>query len=136
MDKDTEEFWAAYREEVDYPGLTGMDASAKERLDALPDFEGFMVGGPIKMTDLYCLPKDTLDAWVQKYISHIEDSPTAEVCKCTWLIHPDDVELPPVKQRKKVSIQHSRCMVHTKLGFLTGFFLFTFPEESADAKDE
>ena len=96
--------------------------------------------------------EDTLPALVSQYVSLLETEPSRLTCKCTWRIHPEDMhisedccrhcghalelfnsdsgkceafncECTKNAGRRMVLIdEHERCPVHTKEGFLLGFF--------------
>ncbi len=107
-----------------------------ELLDALGvDYPGLMeveyTSGVTK--EWISIPVDELEALVRKWVDHVETAPTDDVCLCEWLFHPDDAHLPKTKQRRKKAVEHPRCPVHTKLGYLLGFFVFTFPTEEGNA---
>lgn len=119
-----EEFWDAYREE------TGVDASAKERIDRLPDFEGMTVVhfDSAETTEWLSIPRLRIPQLAEQYIDYIKLSPTDDVCLCEWVTHPDDVDMPRIKQRRKRGNEHPQCKQHTSIGFLLGFFAWMFPD--------
>jgi hypothetical protein len=104
---------------VDYPGL-------EDTIYPIKVEEGVS-------TQWLSIPVVRLEEMVRKWVDYVETAPTSQVCLCEWLIHPDDTELPAPKQRKKKAVEHPRCPVHTKMGYLLGFFVFSFQEESTDA---
>lgn len=61
-----------------------------------------------------------------QYIEAIETQRTDDWCRCEWIIHPDDVNLPKGKRRKRRGDQADDCPVHTKEGFLIYFFEWVF----------
>jgi hypothetical protein len=59
---------------------------------------------------------------VQAYISMVETERTNRLCKCEWIIHPDDKEKPEGSRRIHKGQESPHCPVHTKFGFLLYFF--------------
>lgn len=116
------ELWEALKadaaeEVIEYPGLYGT-------IYPVAVEEGVS-------TKWYSLPEVQLEELVRKWVDYVETAPTSQVCLCEWITHPDDEHLPIPKQRRKKVVEHPRCPVHTKMGYLLGFFLFTFPPEEA-----
>ena len=68
------------------------------------------------------LPIKELPFMVQAYVNHIETERTNRLCKCEWIIHPDDVDKPEGSRRIRKGQEHAACPVHTKIGFLLYFF--------------
>lgn len=104
-----------------YPGLEG----TTHQLTVLDSVEG-------TAEEWFSIPIRGLPGLVDKYIDFIMTGPTDVVCQCEWVIHPDDVDKPKGQRRRKRGQEHPKCMQHTKLGFLMGFFVYTFTPESAD----
>lgn len=94
---------------------------------AYPGLESTVEEGP-GWGEFFAVPRAELESLANKYTDFIKLSPTDVVCKCEWLVHPDDVDLPIGKRRVKRSKEHPRCKQHTSIGFLLGFFAFVFPE--------
>lgn len=70
----------------------------------------------------------SIDGWssdvklhIGRYVRAIEIGISDELCKCDWIIHPDDLDKPKGKRRKRRSTPHFDCPVHTREGFLFGF---------------
>lgn len=61
---------------------------------------------------------------VADYTTWVETAETAEVCKCEWIIHPDDINKKPEegKRRMRRGDTSLDCPAHTKEGYLLGFF--------------
>jgi len=76
---------------------------------------------------------------VQAYINMIETERTNRLCKCEWIVHPDDVNKPEGTRRVHKGAESPYCPVHTKLGFLLYFFDHYFHSKCAicppDCKD-
>jgi hypothetical protein len=70
-----------------------------------------------------CDPED-LPLMIDKYVKDIETQETDDLCLCLWRIHPDDVDKPSDKQRKRRMDEHPVCPLHTKAGFLLYFFVW------------
>lgn len=87
------------------------------------------------------LPKHEIPSKVAEYVSAMETQRTNEWCKCQWIVHPDDVDLPAHGERKRRMRRgdtHPQCAVHTKEGFILGFFEWYFrdvPESEEDTGD-
>lgn len=62
-----------------------------------------------------------LPGLVAAYVGMIEKERTNRLCKCEWIIHPDDVDKPEGKRRVRKGEATLDCPVHTKEGFLLGF---------------
>lgn len=90
-----------------------------------------------------------LHALVTSYIGALETEASADWCKCQWITHPDDAEVPkdccrvclrkknvlehPAQfnmdgshdfrgVRKRRDDEHPECPVHTREGLILGFF--------------
>lgn len=102
------------------------------------------------VTDNYILvPKADIWEWAKEYSRWVETAETDETCRCLWRMHPDDIGTKPghctkCGNKKKHSLHveeseepdshlfrgmrkamvdtHPQCPVHTKEGFLSGFF--------------
>lgn len=61
-----------------------------------------------------------------KYFAAMETQKTDDWCRCEWIIHPDDVDLPKGKRRKRRGEQAFDCPVHTREGMLIYFFEWVF----------
>jgi hypothetical protein len=71
----------------------------------------------------YSIPISGLPDLVAAYVKIIESGETATSgCKCQWIIHPDDVDKPEGKRRIRQGEATLDCPVHTKEGFLLGFY--------------
>lgn len=66
-------------------------------------------------------PKHEIPRLGEEYIKLLETQKTDDMCKCDWLIHPDDTDKPKGKRRKIRQGEHPHCPIHTKSGFLLGF---------------
>lgn len=70
----------------------------------------------------YDIAESDLFPGIGRYVTHIETGETKDTCKCTWLEeHNTGLKL----QRVEESLE---CPVHTKEGFILGFFRFMFPD--------
>jgi len=87
---------------------------------------------------------------VTEYVSRMETEQSTKWCKCEWIVHPDDVDIPDdvcrkcsqpredtihlpsiysedvnlhpfLGKRQRRGDTHMECPVHTKEGFLLGF---------------
>lgn len=113
-------------------------------------------GMPLKYLGL---TKEEIPVLVAEYVSAIETQETDKWCRCTWVTHPDDVEIidyhcrlcnlkkddaahdveglfsymPGIHQfkgkRKRKIDDDPTCPVHTKEGFLLYFFEWVFTRE-------
>lgn len=72
------------------------------------------------------IPALDIPKLVQQYVDAIETQETDDWCRCEWIIHPDDTELPKGKRRKRRGEEVWDCPVHTKEGFLIYFFEWVF----------
>lgn len=81
------------------------------------------------MAQFLSLPIKELPFMVQAYVNHIETERTNRLCKCEWIIHPDDVDKPEGSRRIRKGQEHAACPVHTKIGFLLYFFDHYFRSE-------
>lgn len=69
------------------------------------------------------LPTERLPQLVADYVTHIETNTTARAgCECEWIMHPDDGDKPEDKRRYRRGAENLLCPVHTKEGFILGFF--------------
>jgi hypothetical protein len=64
---------------------------------------------------------DDLFSKIGEYVTHIETGVTREVCRCEW----SEVDRSGHFQKISESLE---CPVHTKEGFLLGFFRWAFPD--------
>jgi hypothetical protein len=104
----------------------GLAERAAERLELLPDTTGTITGHFHKAPDMewVSIPKNVLPELVKAYVMRVETDPTEERCKCPW----QEVDTPKGKRKVKLA-DHPDCSVHTKEGFINGFFAFVFDEE-------
>lgn len=89
---------------------------------------GMMSPTKAEELEFYSIPVKHLDGLIRAYVDYIMLSPTDETCACEWIIHPDDIEEPAGKRRVKRGAEDPNCQVHTKRGYLLGFFKQLFPE--------
>lgn len=85
------------------------------------------------------LPKHEIPSKVAEYVSAMETQRTNEWCKCQWIVHPDDVDLPAHGERKRRMRRgdtHPQCAVHTKEGFILGFFEWYFRDVSEQSEED
>ncbi len=75
------------------------------------------------------LPIDELPFMAQAYINMVETERTNRLCRCEWIIHPDDVGKAEGTRRVHKGAEAPNCPVHTKLGFLLYFFDHYFRSE-------
>lgn len=66
--------------------------------------------------------QDDLTSAIGRYVTHIETGETSETCKCEWL---EERNTGLKTQRIEENLE---CPVHTKEGFLLGFFRWMFPD--------
>jgi hypothetical protein len=101
------------------------DPNVATRLAALPDVSG-TISGVISMTadvSKFQIPQDDLFERIGKYVTHIETGETKDTCLCEWLEeHNTGLKLQRVEENLE-------CPVHTKEGFLLGFFRWMFPHD-------
>lgn len=93
--------------------------------DGMPEDNGWVdpVGDIQAMKDRLASSPATLPQLVAAYVKVIEmGTTTAAGCKCEWIIHPDDVDKPEGQRRIRKGEASLECPVHTKEGFLLGFF--------------
>lgn len=103
----------------------------------------------LNITDAeYRKPPEEMKDKVKAYVKFIETQPTTETCGCVWTTHPDDTEVKPgdcrvcgvpmtehletlepgnenhkfAGRRTRLIDENPECPVHTKEGFLLGFF--------------
>lgn len=80
--------------------------------------------------DSFGLPKegniylrfDLIPDFVAQYVRLVEAETTNRICKCEWIIHPDDENKTEGHRRIRKGEPALDCPVHTKEGFLIGFF--------------
>lgn len=75
------------------------------------------------------VPVKELPQMVGAYVQMIETERTNRLCKCEWIVHPDDVGKPVGSRRVHRGAQATDCPVHTKIGFLLYFFVHYFKTE-------
>lgn len=78
------------------------------------------------------LPMDELHTLIGKYVHMIETETTNKLCKCEWIVHPDDTDKPKGKRKIRRGEAALNCPVHTKEGFLLGFFDFVVSDSTDD----
>jgi hypothetical protein len=105
---------------------------ARERMSKLEDFKArwdFAQGQPGPITILPTLEKAPLHQWlsipvdepdwlmrqVGEYITWVETGMTKDVCKCTWITHPE-------KGNIRGGDTALDCPAHSKEGLVLGFF--------------
>lgn len=69
---------------------------------------------------------------VGEWVRILETQETLEMCGCTWIIHPDDVNKEEGKRRIRSGEAHPACPVHTKEGFILGFFRWVITGETSN----
>lgn len=116
-----------------------------------PEFEGFSENGSTQ--EYMALPVDKVPEAVKEYVAAIEAQRTNDWCKCFWAVHPDDENIPPSQcrrcgylrddhtdtsevtcynfqgRRMRKIEENPQCPVHTKEGFILGFFEWIFQDE-------
>lgn len=106
-----------------------LERAAAEKLETLPDTSGTITGvfdsGNPSM-EWIGIPKTVLPELIVEYVKRVETDPTEERCKCLW----DTVDTPRGRVRVKRS-DHPDCSVHTKEGFIKGFFDWAFEDNRA-----
>lgn len=107
------------------------DPNIEQRLNALPDAVENDVIMELTADDgqwgFVVYERDLFPA-IGKYITHIETGETKDTCKCEWL---------EVKGHFQRIAENLECPVHSKEGFLLGFFRWMFPDtEIAGAATE
>lgn len=75
--------------------------------------------------DWLAVPKDGLPALIAEYVTLVSESETNEFCTCEWIVHPDDVGKTE-KRRMRRGEEKPDCWIHTKQGFILGFFTWLF----------
>jgi len=63
----------------------------------------------------------TVGEQITAYIASIEKERTNKICKCEWIVHPDDTDKPEGERRMRRGEATLDCPVHTKEGFIIGF---------------
>src|SRR5258706_367586 len=90
----------------------------KDKLATLPNEYGTHL-----TIEWITLPVADLPQLVADYVKLIELGETTTAgCKCQWIVHPDDVDKPDGQRRIRKGDASLKCPVHTKEGFLLGFF--------------
>lgn len=79
--------------------------------------------------EFLALPVSEIPFMVRKYIDMVETERTNRLCKCEWIVHPDDTEKPMGERRVHKAREAADCPVHTKVGFLLYFFVHYFKSE-------
>lgn len=80
-------------------------------------------GLPKKAAYLY-IDTNQLPELVAEYVGLIEKEVTNRICKCEWIVHPEDMNKEEGKRRIRKGETALDCPVHTKEGFLIGFFVW------------
>jgi hypothetical protein len=70
------------------------------------------------------LPKREIPKFAQQYADMIETAATKEMCRCGWIMKEMNGETKPWRQD-----EHPWCPVHTKVGFILGFYEWMFKED-------
>jgi len=70
----------------------------------------------------FLLPMVELPPLVTQYVALIETDKTLNHCTCSWVVHPDDVGMPEGHRRIRKGEPDLNCKVHTREGFILGFF--------------
>jgi len=70
----------------------------------------------------FLLPMVELPPLVTQYVDIIETDKTLNHCTCEWVVHPDDVGMPEGQRRIRHGEPDLNCKVHTREGFILGFF--------------
>jgi hypothetical protein len=68
------------------------------------------------------VPMTDLTTHVLRYVDGIETGQTKDWCRCVWKFHPDDMDKPEGSRRKRRMDDDLTCPIHSKEGFLLGFF--------------
>lgn len=79
--------------------------------------------------EFYSIPVEGLPQMVGDYVLMISKERTLRLCKCEWIIHPDDVDKPEGTRRRRRGEPTLDCPIHSKEGFLMGFFTWMFKAE-------
>lgn len=82
-----------------------------------------------EMTEFLSIPKAEIPTIATLYVDSLEVEQSRKWCKCEWIIHPDDLEMPEGQRRMRRGAQDEQCPVHTRVGFILGFFEFVFSPE-------
>lgn len=88
----------------------------------------------IKQGYLY-IDLSTVPDNMAEYVQLIENETTNKICKCEWLVHPDDEGKPEGQRRMRRGEQSLECPVHTKEGFLLGFLNWLLTQAGKPAID-
>lgn len=76
--------------------------------------------------EMLSFPKADLPELATRYVDAMETERTNRWCKCEWIIHPEDVDKPQGERRISRGAPALDCAVHTKIGFILGFFEWMF----------
>lgn len=90
-----------------------------------PDFTRTGVHG-LTPTKWLHFPVASMPTLVEQYVKAIEIEQTNKYCTCEWIVHPDDTELAEGARRIRKGEASPDCWVHTKEGFILGFFTWVF----------
>jgi len=71
----------------------------------------------------------TVGELITGYVATIEQERTNKICKCEWIVHPDDTEKPEGERRMRRGETTLDCPVHTKEGFLIGFIRYVMTND-------
>lgn len=78
--------------------------------------------GYIESDTHIALDKRFMVDMVKRYVEEIETGETMKLCRCAWIVHPDDVNKPEGKRRIRPGTDQAwDCPVHTREGYLLYF---------------
>lgn len=88
-----------------------------ENMDCNQDF------GPIPCIS-YLAPEDQFRKNVEAYVTAIQTEDSGIMCACIWKLNPLDMlnQVPEKLCRKLLDTVNDDCPVHSKQGFIRGFF--------------
>lgn len=75
----------------------------------------------------FAIPKDQIPKMARDYVNALEIERTNKWCRCEWIVHPDDLDKTKGRRMRRGDT-HPQCAVHTKEGFIMGFFEWLFAE--------
>lgn len=65
--------------------------------DSVDTFEMSVPFDESEKDNLYLsIVKRDIPKWAEQYVHHLDTATTQEVCKCEWLVNPDDLEIRPL----------------------------------------
>lgn len=114
--------------------------------------------GTVNGNVIIFLAKKSIPDLVKEFVNLLETRPSNEFCKCTWIAHPDDVDVPEnccrvchafkddqLHTNENFSEYHiyegrrlrpgeydPQCPVHTKDGLILGFLEWAVKDKSND----